>query len=145
MVSIFALFVSILSVVYSVIYSKKNIRFGIQESIFKTVSEKARNCNYLWDAEPRIEKENPNSPHFKIMSELIITKEIIEKSFELFGKNELPIKNNKDDYYYLFWKQLNTDLRGWISRTPEIAKGLKNEYYTKQVVDLFEKVQKHFP
>ncbi len=79
-------------------FSRKNIRLSIQQAIFKTVSEKAKDCNTLWESEPENERLNENSPHFKIMSELIITTEIIEKSFSLFGQNDSSIDSNKNDY-----------------------------------------------
>ena len=98
----------------------------------------------LWENEQKNEIQNEDSPHFKIMSELIITIEIIEKSFSLFGQNDSSIDSNKNDYYYLFWKQLRTDLRGWIRRTPIIAKQQNNFYYSEQVADLHSKVEKYF-
>jgi hypothetical protein len=143
-VPILAFILSIVALYFSITFSRKNIQLSIQQVIFKTVSEKAKDCNTLWENEPANEMQNPNSPHFKVMSELIITTEIIDKSFDLFGKNSNRIKVFKDDYYYLFWKQLRTDLRGWIRRTPQIAEGLNNVYYSQQVADLHARVQNHF-
>lgn len=144
-VPLLALFLSIIVYFSSVYFSRKNILLSIQQMLFKTVSEKAKDCNALWESEPANELKNPNSPHFKVMSELVITKEIIEKSMDLFGKNSSKIKYFKDDYYYyLFWKQLDTDLRGWFRRTPQIAQNLNNEIYAKQMADVHAVVQKHF-
>lgn len=142
--SIVAIIVSITALYYNRLFAKKNIQLSIQQVIFKTVSEKARDCNSLWENEPEIEKNNPDSPHFKIMSELIITTEIIDKSFELFGRNDGTIDVYKGDYYYLFWKQLRTDLRGWVRRTPQIAEQQSNQYYSEQVSCLFSKVDAYF-
>lgn len=141
---ILAFILSIIALYFSINFSRKNIQLSIQQVIFKTVSEKTKDCNTLWENEPANEIQNLNSPHFKIMSELIITTEIIEKSLDLFGKNSSTIKIFRDDYYYLFWKQLRTDLRDWIRRTPQIAEGLNNVYYSQQVEDLHAKFHKHF-
>ncbi|MBL7710702.1 MAG: hypothetical protein JNJ86_16650 [Chitinophagaceae bacterium] len=145
-IPILAFIVSVTALYFSVRFSRRNIQLSIQQAILKTVSEKARDCNQLWESEPANEMQNPNSPHFKIMSELIITTEIIDRAFDLFGKNNSAIMKFKEDYYYLFWKQLRTDLRGWVRRTPQIAEQLQpqNIYYSQQVVDLHNRVQAHF-
>jgi hypothetical protein len=62
----------------------------------------------------------------------------------LFGKNYRSIKKYEPDYYYLFWKQLRPELRGWFRKTPEIAKVVNNEYYNDQIKDLFVKFERHF-
>lgn len=140
-----AIIISFVALITNRRIAQRNIRLSIQQLIFKTVVDKAKECNAMWEEEPESEKRNPNSAHFRIVSELVITKEIIDKSFSLFGKNYKSIKTEyEDDFYYLLWKQLRTDLRGWIRRTPEIAVGLNNQYYSAQVKDLFEKFEKHF-
>ena len=141
---ILAFTLSIVALFSSRTFSKKNIQLSIQQAIFKTVSDKAKECNVLWENEPESEKQKSNPTHFKIMSELIITTEIIEKSFVLFGKNDKSINTFKDDYYYLLWKQLRTDLRGWIRTTRDVAEKENNSYYSKQVADLHNKVEKYF-
>lgn len=145
-VPILAFIVSALALYFSITFSRRNIQLSIQQAIFKTVSEKAKDCNILWENEPALEMQNPNSPHFKVMSELIITTEIIERSFDLFSKNSRTIKIFKEDYYYIFWKQLRTVLRGWVRRTPQISEQLQppNVHYAQQVADLHNKVQAHF-
>ncbi|MBL7742087.1 MAG: hypothetical protein JNN00_01310 [Chitinophagaceae bacterium] len=143
-IPILAFIISTAALYFSVTFARRNIRLSLQQSIFKTVSEKAKDCNQLWESEPANEMQNPNSPHFKVMSELIITTEIIERAFDLFSKNNSTIMKFKDDYYYLFWKQLRTDLRGWVRRTPQIAEQLQNVYYSQQVTSLHNKVQAHF-
>ncbi len=140
---IFAFLLSLIALYYSVTFSKRNIQLSIQQAIFKSISEKTKDCNNLWEKESQLEKQNENSPNFKVMSELIITIEIIEKSLDLFGKNSNSINKYRDDFYYLFWKQLRTDLRSWIRRTPQIATQY-GDIYTKQVIDLHSKVQKYF-
>jgi hypothetical protein len=142
--AIVALIVSVIAILVSSKSSRKNTRLSIQQAIFKTVSEKARDCNALWESEPQNERDNELSPHYKIMSELIISKEVIDKSVTLFAENYKSIMKYEDDYYFLFWKQLRTDLRGWIKRTPIIAQQLANNYYTEQVADLHQKLNNHF-
>ena len=140
---IVAVAVSVTAILINRRSSHKNIRLSIQQAIFKTVSDKAKDCNTMWESEPA-NGINDDSPHFKVMSELIITQEIIERSFLLFAHNYKSIKKYKDDYYYLFWKQLRTDLRGWIKRTPNIAQRVNDLYYSEQVATLQEKFVKHF-
>jgi hypothetical protein len=145
-IPILAFAVSIFALLSNRSNSKKNIQLAIQQVIFKTVAEKAKDCNNLWETEPENEKQNPNSPHFKVVSELIITTEVIEKSFELFGNNDESIEIYKSDYYWLCWKQLRTDLRGFVRKAPQIAIGLNppNAIYTNQIADLHLKFQNHF-
>ena len=139
-----AFIVSIAALVTNRSNGKKNIRLSIQQAIFKTISEKAKDCNTLWEGES--DRNYENATHFKVMSELIITTEIIEKSIELFSANDKSIVAIKDDFYWLFWKQLRTDLRGWIRHTPEIVKQMEpqNIYYSQQVADLNSKFTNHF-
>ncbi len=141
---IVAIVVSIVAIFINRRSAQKNIRLAIQQAIFKTVSEKAKDCNTMWECEPQDERDSHSSPHFKVISELIISKEIIDRSFALFGENYKSIKKYEDDYYYLFWKQLRTDFREWIRRTPSIAQKLNNAYYSEQVSDLHQKLGSHF-
>jgi hypothetical protein len=141
---IIAIAVSIVAIFISRKAAQKNVRLAIQQAIFKTVSDKAKDCNTMWENEPQNERDNKSAPHFKVMSELIISKELIDKSFSLFGDNYRSIEKYQDDYYYLFWKQLRTDLREWIRRTPSIADKLNDEYYSEQVRDLHQKFANHF-
>ncbi|MFN3444559.1 MAG: hypothetical protein ACK44D_02385 [Bacteroidia bacterium] len=140
---IVAIIISIIALLVNATLARRNIRLNIQQLVFKTVSEKAKECNFLWESETKNEM-NENAPHFKVISEIIITIETIEKSFELFEINYKSIKADEDYYYYLFWKQLRTDLRGWIRKTPEIADAQENETYTKQVLGIHKKFNKHF-
>lgn len=141
---IVAIVVSIVAIIISRKAAQKNVRLAIQQAILKTVSDKAKDCNAVWESEPKNEQGDQADPHFKVISELIISKEIIDKSFALFGDNYKVISKYENDYYYLFWKQLRTDLRGWLKGTPGIAQKLNNVYYSEQVRDLHEKFAKHF-
>jgi hypothetical protein len=139
-----AITVSIIALRINRRMARRNIRLSIQQAIFKIVSEKAKDCNALWEAET--DRSYENATHFKVMSELIITTEIIEKSIEIFSTNDKLITLIKDNFYWLFWKQLRTDLRGWVKHTPEIVKQMnpKNIYYSQQVTDLYLKFENHF-
>lgn len=144
MTPIIAIIISIIALFVNSRLARRNLRLNIQQLIFKTVNEKAKDCNSLWENEPVSEKINNNSPHFKVISEIIITLETIDKTFGLFEKNYKSIRNDRDYYYYLFWKQLRTDLRGWIRRSPEIAKEMKNEIYSNQINGIYETFSKYF-
>ena len=123
--------------------ARRNIRLSIQQAIFKIVSEKAKDCNMLWENEPESE-QNDKSPHYKVVSELVISKEVIEKSFDLFEKNYKAITKLQEDYYYLLWKQLRTDLRQFIRNAPIIANQIGDKYFIKQITDLHLIFKKHF-
>ena len=141
---IVAIIVSIIALFINRAIAQRNTRLTIQQALFKTITDKVKDCNTLWETEPENER-HPNSPHFKVMSELIISIEIIDKSLSLFQKNYKSIRREfESDYYYLFWKQLRTDLRDWVKTTPEIAKVQNDDNYKLQVADLFKKFQRHF-
>lgn len=135
-VSIFALFVNRK-------IAQKNICLSIQQAIFKTVSDKAKDCNTIWENEPENER-NENSPHYKVVSEMIISKEVIAKSFYLFKKNYESIKDYENDYYYLLWKQLRSDLRDFIRKAPILAEKIDNQYFSQQIRDLHAIFKEHF-
>lgn len=148
-ISSFAALLSIIALIISIRFSKRNIRLNIQQAIFKIVSDKAKDCNNVWNS-PLELKEPANSPHFNVMTELIISKEVIDKSFHLFGKNQSSIKKFKNDYYYLLYKQLTPNLRGWLRKSPEIADRLKKEfnepnlYFDRQTMDIFSVLERYF-
>ena len=141
--SIIAIVISIVSLYINYTFSIKNLRNSTQQSIFKTISEKAKECNFLWEKEPENEK-NDTSPHFKISTEIKITIEIVEKSFYIFEKNYKNIRDYENDFYYLFWKQLNPDIRGWIKeRSLSISKRF-DKVYTDQIKSIHEKFEDFF-
>jgi hypothetical protein len=130
--AIISIIVAITALYRSSKYSEKNINLSIQQALFKMVQEKAKDCNTAWDNEPQNEM-NDTSPHFLITTEIIIAIEVFDKAFELFGKNYKSLKYEKKDYYYLYWKQLKPDVRGWAKeRTQEIAKRF-NDVYKQQI------------
>lgn len=149
-ISLAALTLSTIIILISVETAKKNVRLSIQQALFKTVSDKAKDCNVVWTNEPKIKTGDNESPHYLVMTELVISLEVIDKAFELFSKNQNSITTFKKDYYYLLYKQLTPDLRGWLRRTPQIAERLKkefkepNRYYDKQIKDVFSALEPHF-
>lgn len=140
---IVAIMISIAALLVNRWIALKNRNLSILQSIFKITMEKANECNVIWDGEST-KDANPNSPHFKVMSELTISREVIEKSISLFARDSGYVKNQTDDFFFIFWKQLRPDLRDWVRRAPRVAEELKNEYYAEQVLDFQKKFEKHF-
>ena len=141
--AIVAILVSITAMRINRTMARRNIRLSIQQAIFKIVSEKAKDCNTIWENET-IKSLNDKFPHYKVVSELVISKEVIDKSFELFKKNYKLISEFQDDYYYLLWKQLRTDLRNFIIKAPESLEQINNAYFSEQISDLHLIFKKHF-
>lgn len=141
--AIVAILVSLAAMRINRTMARRNIRLSIQQAIFKIVSEKAKDCNTIWDNET-INNPNEKFPHYKVVSELVISMEVINKSFELFEKNYMLISKLQDDYYYLLWKQLRTDLRDFIIKVPEYSDQINNTYFSKQIADLHVIFKKHF-
>jgi hypothetical protein len=113
------------------------MRLSIQQSIFKTVADRVKQCNEIWAGEA-----SEAGPHYAVISELIISNEVIERSLSLFKIKK--IEKNKDDFYYLFWKQLRPDLRGFIRDALTINSTINNLFYTKQIEDLHKIFEKFF-
>ena len=132
--------VGILGLLCTVLFALWNIRLRIQETLFKIVNDKARDSNNVWTNEPENERHD-NSPHFKVVTELIITHEIVHRALSIFGKWHF----GADDYYYLFWKQLSPDVRGWVmNRSKIVAQTVNNKTYTNQIETIHKVFQKHF-
>lgn len=130
--SVLAIIVSIIALNRNTKFSNKNITLSIQQAVFKMVIDKAKDCNSVWLNEPKDEM-NGTSPHFLIITEFIVAIDIINKAFELFGKN-LNVSEFKKTYYYLYWKQLLPDIRGFVmERAKEIAKRVNDDVYTNQI------------
>lgn len=144
--SLLAVLISFLALRVNIKSTKRNIRLSMQQAVFKIVSDKAKESNKVWLDEPQIEKNNPYSPHFLVMTELVITTQIVDRSFSLFGKNMESISKFEDDYYFLFYTQLTPDLRGWLQKTLQIAKELEPNggIYTDQAKAVWKKLEKHF-
>jgi len=129
--SIIAIVVSITALYINRRMAQKNIRLSIQQLIFKTISEKVKDCNSIWEQEC-----TPNSPNTKLISEIIISREIIDKSFDLFESNYSSIRKFQENFYKLFWTQLRTDLRSYIIKNTETIARSEKPVYQKQVEDI---------
>lgn len=144
-ISIMAFGFSIISLFVNIKISQRNTRLTIQQAVFKTVIEKAKDCNTVWVNEPAEEFGFPTSPHFLVISEVIISIETIERSIKIFERNYSNIgKENSSDFYYVFWKQLRVDLRGWIKTSPLISEQINDEIYSNQIKLMFSKFKSHF-
>jgi hypothetical protein len=143
--SIVAILISIIALFVNRAIAQRNTRLTVQQSIFKTAINKAKDCNSVWLSESENEKSNLNSPHFLVITKLIISIEIIEMSFILFKQNYKSIKKEYGPAFYeLFYKQLHVDLRGWIKRTPQIAIDTKSTVFSSQVQLMLTKFEKFF-
>ena len=112
---------------------------NIQQLIFKTINEKSNECNLIW-----LKEINEDTPHYDVISQLTITLEVLNKTFELFEKNDSTIRNDRDSYTYLFWKQLNTGLRGWIKKAKTSNEYLTNSTYSDQIDGIHSAFENHF-
>lgn len=108
LISLCAFILALISLLYTLRNAKKSMRLSIQQAVIKTAIEKAKDCNIIWD------KSNITE-HYDVISEMVISKEIILKSFEVYQKLEKGVIKEKEDYAYIFWKQLKTDVRGFFT------------------------------
>ncbi len=58
---------------------------SIQLALLKLVLDKSFDCNIVWKNEPENER-NDTSPNYLVMTELIITTEILNKSFDHYHR-----------------------------------------------------------
>ncbi|HTH81532.1 MAG TPA: hypothetical protein VL490_01275 [Mucilaginibacter sp.] len=139
-----ALYISNKSVQKNMLVSDKNINLSIQQSIFKIIIDKAKDCNNLWINEPIIEKENKYSPHFLVATELIVAIDVIDKACHLFANNSDIINNSQNDYFELYWLQLQPDVRGWVQDILPQISGNFNEVYRNQIKKINNKFSRYF-
>lgn len=137
-VSLFAALTSVAALVISYTYSRKNVRLSIFQSVIRSISEKAKDCNGLWELDSK-----PGLPNHKLVSELVISRELIDKSLILFHGNEKRARQDKDEFYYLFAKQLRTDIRNFVMNAAEKHKE-QGEIYCQQIEGIKEAFSKHF-
>jgi len=128
----------------NVAIAERNTRLTIQQALMKTVAEKVSDCNQLWDVIAN--KAESNLPHKEVVSELIISIEVIERSLSLFEKSyKLIWIEARTDYYYLFWKQLRPYLRKWIRDSSwVIMEHLADDYYTDDIKRLHKEFREYF-
>jgi hypothetical protein len=144
--SIVAIVVSIISLLVSRGYSRRNILLSVQQSIFKTLSDLVIECNNIWKYESELGAGGViERPYYGSISKIIISMEVINRAFELFEKNSKSVREDEDNYFYLFWKQLDPGLRGFLrDHAFNIAAKLNNRYYTDQVHDIHIRFEKYF-
>jgi hypothetical protein len=143
-ISLGAMVVSIWALYRNIEFSTKNINLSIQQAIFKIVAEKARDCNNVWKTEPEFELNSDDSPHFLVITELVISIEVINNAFFLFDKNSEVIEEFKDTYFKLLWTQLIPDLRGWVKKVTPVIKTNHNDVFLTQVETVLETFSKYF-
>jgi hypothetical protein len=104
--------------------NQNELHLSMQQSLFTAAIEKAKDCNVIWmGLEQHFFKQNPNSwreklresLNEKVIDELTISKELLLKAFDLYGRQKNYFsKEEKNDFAYVFWKQLSTDLRDFF-------------------------------
>lgn len=136
----FGILISLIALGFSINFSRKNVRLSIQQTLLKLVLDKAYDCNKMWVNEP---DHDESGDHFKVLTELIITTEIVDKSFTLFEKNDSKIDNYKNHIYSIFWKQLTPDIRGWAKKKCDNFGNSENEE-KKVEIDQIKKIKEIF-
>ncbi len=108
-ISLGALFIAYFSLKYTLRNAHKNIRLSIQQAVIKTAIEKAKACNAAWDKSKKFFDDLEangvqleQKEHYAVISELVISKEIILKSFTVYSKQDIDIIEEKEDYAYIF-------------------------------------------
>lgn len=133
-ISLLAFLVSIYAILLSIRNYTKNVRLSIHNNLIKLISEKSRDCNQIWDSLKH--EENDNDPNIKLISEIIITTELINKLMCIYKKNYKSLKKEYlEDYKFIFWKQLNTGLRDWLKQV-NLKEKDKNPTYKQQIDDI---------
>lgn len=120
---------------------KQNLSLNIRQKLFDVANERAAACNKVWSTEVKTKEVMPN---FSTISELVITIEVMERSFGLFELRKKASILNKEDFYYVIWKQLNTELRGFVVNSKTLTEYSKNQIYRSQVEGIFDKFSMHY-
>jgi hypothetical protein len=123
--------------------SRKTTSLSVQQAMFKMVQEKSKDCNIAWINEPENE-QNEISPHFAVITEVIISLEVINRAFQLFDGNYKSLEDQKGDYYYLYWKQLRPAIRGWIMNQVKKASEFDDRVYKDQLNTINTSFGKYF-
>lgn len=133
------------AIVFTVIYSRKNIWLSGQLHLINLVSGKAKDCNLVWANEPK--PYTPEDYHILVISEMIISIEVIDRSVKVLSRGNENVSDSKEDIYYIFWKQLHVDVRGWASKTRDfvIRKNIPStDPYAIQVETIHKYFEKYF-
>lgn len=139
--SLIAICISVYALYTSNKLQKQNLSLSIRQKLFDVANERAAACNKVWSSEVKTKEPMPN---FSTISELVITIEVMERSFSLFELRKKASILNKEDFYYIIWKQLNTELRGFIVNSKALGEYSKNQIYRLQVEGVFDKFSMHY-
>jgi hypothetical protein len=152
LISSCAVIVAVISLIYTLRNVRKNVRLSIQQAVSKIAIEKAKDCNAAWEKSKKFfddeEKKGTTfakKEHFDVVSELVISREIILKSFLVFSSRDSDVPEETEGYAYIFWKQLNTAVRGFFtSEAIIIALDYKNKTtYGNQLLEVNDFIKKH--
>lgn len=145
-ISLAALTIAALALGVNYIFPKRTIHLSTQQTIINTVADKVRICNGLWEKMNEVSAISTlPKPYTPVVSELVISLEVIEMQLAIFEKNYKNVRGDSDGYHCLFWKQLRTDLREFLHyRAPEIARQIKDEYYIEQIDRVHKDLHKFF-
>jgi hypothetical protein len=133
-ISLLAFLVSIFAIWLSTRNYTKNVRLSIHNNLIKLILEKSRDCNQIWDG--IIQEKKQNNPNFDLISEIIITTELINKLMCIYKKNYKSLKKEYlEDYKFIFWKQLNTGLRVWLNQD-NLKEKHESTIYKQQIDDI---------
>lgn len=106
--SVFALGLSILSLIITTKYSKINFLYLLE----RLVTERAKECNLLWKKafeESRHPQENVNLRYTPIISEIIVSIQLLDNSLKEYSQME-----KRNFFIKQFWIQLDTPLREYF-------------------------------
>lgn len=140
-IPILAIFISIFSLLINRYLAKRSLELSIKQSTYESIVERVRICNSVWHSE----RSNNVLNIQKSVTEIIISIEIIEGTCKLYER-QYPTnrKENESNYYYLFYKQLSTDLRLKMMTFPYISKDCDNIDYSNQLKTISDKFKFYF-
>ncbi|MBM3437440.1 MAG: hypothetical protein FJY07_14635 [Bacteroidetes bacterium] len=134
LISTITVIVAFVALIINTILARKNIRLSIHKTIIDIVNQKVIECNTIWDT-----VQNEITRDKRVVSEIIITNEVLVRSLDLFHDKSRFSINNTEDYYYIFWKQLRTNLREYIRKEYQReAINHPNEVYTQQLQHIYK-------
>ncbi len=120
---------------------RQNLSLSIRQKLYDVANERASVCNRVWISELKTKESMPN---FNTVSEMVITVEVMERSFSLFQLHKKDSILNKGDFYYIIWKQLNTELRDFVIKSKTLSEYSSNQIYRSQIDGLFSKFLEYF-
>jgi hypothetical protein len=145
-ISLAAVVIAILALAVNYIFPRRTIHLSTQQSIISTVAERIGICNDLWIKNKSIPVISVQPMlYYSVVSEVVMSLEVIELQLVIFGRNYKSVRQDRDHYFALFWKQMNPDLREFLHHTaPEVAKKEKDDYYTDQIDRIHRDLHKSF-